>query len=81
MECIPDLIQMCIARQNVLVADDWRWHWVTLCIIDLCGRFWRLAQELRVVELMPAVFLALEHEAPVSERQFAVSFAGGDGVG
>ena len=50
----------------VPVGIDQR-HGFAFGIIDLGNRWWRLTQELRVVELMTTVFLAIERKLPIPQ--------------
>ena len=48
---------MRVACQDILVPYHWRRHGLALGVIDLYNRWWCLAQELCVMELMPADFI------------------------
>ena len=66
---------MGVTCQNVLIAQDRGSHRFPFGIIHLHDGLGRVAKELRIVELMAAIFLAVKRKLPIAKRQLAIALA------
>ena len=71
---------MRIACQDILISEYRRGHRVALGIIDLRDTFGHVAQELGIMEFMTPIFLAIELETTITQRELTIRLPCRNGI-